>query len=255
MHEGSEAVSSKKRRRIDNHWLTEFMVRLNAGLIQSSWLEKVKLNQIEGSQQICQELWSFIRELPVNIISVKNKLPEGFDSATKLLNQLADDERHFQNLYLKLCQLAGLKPERLQSSLEIPYSADRLIKSMRHNCQNASVIDGVQAVIAAELAATQFARMILMVLPILENYFAHHQATYGQDRIDEGLSWLRLHAKTNTRHALWMRRMLDDLESLEQKHIALTSKNLPPPVDDILTAVFQLWRSLETSEIGHCGNQ
>jgi len=49
--------------------------------------------------------------------------------------------------------------------------------------------------------------------------------------------------------------MLDDLESLEQKHVALTSKNLPPTVDEILTAVFQLWRSLETSEIGHCGNQ
>lgn len=252
MHEGSEAISTNKRRRIDSHWLTEFMVRLDAGLVQSSWLQQVKLNQIDGSQQICQELWPFIKELPSNIVSVKNRLPEGFDSATKLLNQLADDERHFQNLYLKQCQLAGLDPERLQNSLEIPYAAERLIKSMRHHCQNASVVDGVQAVIAAELAATQFARM---VLPILEDYFAHNQATYGQDCIDEGLSWLRLHAKTNTRHALWMRRMLDDLESLEQKHRALTSKNLPPTVDDILTAVFQLWRSLETTEIGHCGNQ
>ncbi len=252
MYKGSESVSSKKRSRIDSHWLTEFLDRLDAGLIQSSWLQQVKHNQIEGSQQICQELWPFIRELPLNIVSVKNKLPEGFDSATKLLSQLADDERHFQNLYLKQCQLAGLDPERLQDSLEIPYSAERLIKSMRHHCKTASVVDGVQAVIAAELAATHFARM---VLPILEDYFAHNQDKYGQNSIDEGLSWLRLHAKTNTRHALWMRRMLDDLESLEQKHTTLTSKNLPPAVEDILTAVFQLWRSLETTEIGHCGNQ
>ena len=228
------------------------MVRLDAGLIQSSWLQQVKLDPIEGSQQICQELWPFIRELPVNIVSVKNKVPEDFDAATKLLNQLADDERHFQNLYLKQCQLAGLEPATLQESLEIPYSAERLLKAMRHHCQTGSVLDGVQAVIAAELAATQFARM---VLPVLEDYFAEHQALYGQHRINEGLSWLRLHAKNNTRHALWMRRMLDDLESLEEKHNALTSKNLPPTVDDILTAVFQLWRSLETSEIGHCGNQ
>ena len=208
LHEPIQRQHSRRRRpvsRSENHWLPLFLTRLEAGLQESSWLKQVKIDQLKASRAICQELWPFIKELPANIVSVKDKLPEGFDAANK--------------------------------------------------------VDGVQVVVAAELAATQFSRV---VLEALEEYFALNSEKYSQECIDEGLSWLRLHAKTNTRHALWMRRMLDDIEpiepKIEQQNVYVPAKNLPATVDDVLTSVFELWRSLETSEIEtseieHCGNQ
>ncbi len=226
-----------------DHWLPDFQAQLNLGLSHSGWVQQVRLNQIEGGREICKELWPFIRELPTNIVSVTDKLPAKLSAARNFLNQLADQELHYQNLYLSQCELVGLEPAVLRQSLEIPHSAERLIASMRRYCEEGTVLEGVQAIVVAELAATQFARVVLTEF---EGYFGARMETYGAQNIEVGLTWLRLHAKTNIRHAIWMKRMLDALEldshSYQNGH---DSKNMPPAVEEILLSICELWQTTQ----------
>lgn len=259
MPEPARNQQSSRKDRNRSHWLTAFSKDLESGLRKSGWVEQVGLNEISAGREICQELWPFIRELPKNIVAVKNKLPVELESAGKFLNQLADEELHYQGLYLKQCELAGLVADELKQSLEIPHSAERLIVAMRRYCQDGTVVEGIQAVVAAELAATYFARL---VLEAFEAYFARNKEKYGEEKIEVGLTWLRLHAKTNMRHALWMKRMLDSVEDSdncdnergqkdEQNTIIGEAKKMPPAVEEVLNAVFELWR---TPEVLHSKN-
>jgi hypothetical protein len=255
LHESVRQQQSSRKERNRSHWLSVFLKDLETGLRQSGWVEQVSLNEIAAGREICQELWPFIRELPANIVSVKNKLPAELEAAGKFLNQLADEELHYQGLYLKQCELAGLAVDDLKQSLEIPHAAERLILAMRRYCQDGTVLEGIQAVVAAELAATYFARL---VLEAFEVYFARHKEKYGEENIEVGLTWLRLHAKTNMRHALWMKRMLDGVEGDADNSTKVAdsegnaesdgqaeeqSKKLPPAVEEVLNAVFELWRT------------
>jgi pyrroloquinoline quinone (PQQ) biosynthesis protein C len=215
-------------------WVGELNQALGEGLGNSQWLAEVKADQIGAGKQISLDLWPFIFGLPDNIRSVRDKLPQSLEPAKLFLSNLADEERHFQELYLKQCELAGLcRRILLTSDSELTPATAALLEAMKRACVDGDVVSGVQAVVTAELAATQFARQ---TQGDFELYFAQHAGQYSPGRIDEGLAWLRLHAKSNTRHALWMNRMLVGL-SQEDESLAL-----PPTVQHILQAIFKLWR-------------
>jgi len=134
-------TSTKRPKR--DHWLPDFQAQLDLGLSHSGWVQQVRLDEIDGAQEICQELCPFIRELPANIVKVTDKLPAKLEAPRNFLNQLADQELHYQNLYLQQCQLVGLEPTVLRQSLEIPHSSERLIASMRHYCEEGTALEGV----------------------------------------------------------------------------------------------------------------
>ena len=223
-------------------YLTRLNDKLVEGLETSLWVRNIAQSEIQTGRLICRELWPFIRTLPDNIAAVRGKLPDqpgnkDLDAARKLLSQLADDERHYQKLFLYQCRLAGLSEEEVQAS-ELPANFStgvaNLIGSMNRYCKHGTAEQGAWAIATAELGATQFARIVLVAF---ENYFADKSSVYGEPNIEEGLSWLRLHAKTNMRHALWMKRMLEALELPDNPNF------LPVPVEEILANLFQVWKS------------
>lgn len=235
---------------------------------ESSLVDRVRQGDLKAGKEICLLLWPFVKELPDNISAVRTKL-EGFpardcrknlDAGLKLLSQLADDERHYQNLYLSQCRLAGLSDEELNQVVEAAESnlkresgleADsegetsfvRLTRRMRYFCRHGSPAQAVLAVITAELAATQFARAALSAF---ENYFMDREEQYGRQSIEAGLGWLRLHARPNTRHALWMKRLLlltaaDGKDSEDTFNDSAKSADLA--VTEILECLIAVWRT------------
>lgn len=222
--------------------------RLAEGLEASPFLSDTDNNDISSSREICLAMWPFIRELPDNICAVRTKLSQlntklNLNTGLKLLDQLADEEREYQNLYLNQCTLAGISKEELAKP-EWPAQSVylHLTELMRSYCLQGSVQEGVLSVVTAELAATQFARQALSVY---ETYFSKNEKHYGKDTIENGLAWLRLHAKPNTRHAIWMRRMI--LAAFENEQIVTTdnfssaSNSLAAPVEEILGCLFSIW--------------
>lgn len=235
---------------LKSQWLSSLQSQITDGLSASLLVRNIEHSHLATGRIICQELWPFIRELPDNISLVRNKLPLAqvrserleLEPASKFLGQLADEERHFQGLYLKQCELAGLDSQILMADRDdatIPENALPLVHTMRHYCLSGSLSQGVEAIVAAELAASGFARV---VLSSFERYFAAHEEEFGSEKIEQGLSWLRYHAKPNIRHAIWMKKMLATFEQAEQNEPSERSKNLPTPVNDILNALFRLWR-------------
>jgi len=228
-----ETESQKVNKSGRVRWVGEMNQALLEGLAASAWLAQVESDQMAAGRQICLDLWPFIKALPDNIKAVKDKLPESLEPAKLFLSNLADEERHYQELYLKQCQLAGLSREDLTTSENAPSPATQaLLEAISQACAAADVVTGVQAIVAAELAATHFARA---AKDAFEHYFSLHSAEYSSGEVDGGLAWLRLHAKTNTLHALWMNRMLVAL------HQDNDSLELPPTVEKILQAIFALW--------------
>ncbi len=179
----------------------------------------------------CINLWPFIRELPVNIACVRDGVPDTMVAAKNLLGQLADDERHYQQLFLKQCRLAGLKGDDLSDHAWSEPTVE-LCRSMSLMCRQSTCEDGIYAIVAAEFAATLFSRS---ALPSYEKYFERHVAEYERLVIEEGLDWLRLHAKTHTRHAIWMKRMLGDIDDR-------SGDEIPPAAELILNGVLQWWQ-------------
>lgn len=224
--------------------LSTIAARLAHGLQDSPFLSDADNNDISSSREICLAMWPFIRELPDNISAVRKKLSQlntelNLNTGLKLLDQLADEEREYQNLYLKQCALAGISKKELAEPQWPAQSVYlRLTESMRGYCLNGTVQEGVLSVIAAELAATQFARQALSVY---ETYFFKKEKHYGRESIENGLSWLRLHAQPNTRHAIWMRRMLLAAFENEQIVTSSSSNSLAAPVEEILGCLFSIW--------------
>jgi len=226
-------------------WVTEVNQALGEGLATSRWLSQVKDDQIRAGRQICQDLWPFIRELPDYMSAVKDKLPESLEPAKHFLDNLSDEERHFQDLYLKQCELAGLsRHDLMTTNTETSAATAALLAAMNRACFEGDVVSGAQAIVVAELAATQFARSATATF---EQYFSQHLDQYGSEHIEEGLKWLRLHAKPNTRHALWMNRMLVGLNQEDDSTV------LPETVSEILQAIFGLWCVEETIVKGWLG--
>ncbi len=214
-------------------WMPALIRRINGGLQASPLLRNLLDDSlvISTGRTICRDMWPFIRELPDNISRVRDRLPSEMEAACRLLNQLADDERYYQSLFLRQCELAGLTSQELENHRCSPAS-QALCSTMRHFSSGTSFEDGIYAITAAELAATAFARASL---PRFEGYFKRYTHNYDSKLVADGLKWLRLHARPHTRHARWLTRMLKDMKGSAEGA-------LPGPVDQILQGVYLFWQ-------------
>jgi pyrroloquinoline quinone (PQQ) biosynthesis protein C len=218
-------------------WMPSLLRQINWGCSNSSILstQDDTIETFQSGRKCCRQLWHFIQQLPENIAAVRDALPPQMDAARSLLNELSDDERIYQGLFVKQCQLARLNPEEL--ALEIPSSSTRhLCEVMRNYCHSPNYHDGILAIVTAELAATAFCRS---ALPLFERYFYECGSGYSQEELEEGLKWLHLHTKPQTKHALWLKRMLEDLN----QH---STDQLPQPVESVLQAVFAFLQCPQT---------
>jgi pyrroloquinoline quinone (PQQ) biosynthesis protein C len=215
-------------------WMPELARRLNEACAESFVFSTVDLDErLPAGKKLCLELWPFICELPVNIQAVKEKMPatsSHLDGGHKLLSVLADEERLYQGLYLKQCVLAGVSENEVLNT-SASERAIRLASLMNSFCQASSYAEGVYAIVAAELAATAFARC---ALPWFEEYFRSNSLRFDASTIDEGLAWLRHHAKPHLRQAIWMRRMLEEIERDGAQNATRQTMEV------ILSAVFEI---------------
>lgn len=212
-------------------WMPILVEKVNWGCKTSRLLEGIYAEDaVAGGRNVCLTLWPLIKDLPVNIQSVRDSLPESMDSAYKLLSQLSDDERFYQRLYIKQCNLSGLTDLELDNHQAIgPMKA--LCEAMRYYCRELTYKEGILAVVTAELAATAISRI---ALPVFERHFEGKGLSLDSDDVREGLEWLRLHARPQTRHALWLTRMLSDIDCEE-------GQLLPEPAHVILSAFYRVW--------------
>ncbi len=217
-------------------WVSDLLKQLNERCESSPLLARLSHDHLalDTGRWICQELWPFIQELPGNISAVRERLPVESSAARSLLGQLADDERHYQRLFVKQCTLAGVTEAELAE-----HSASETMKTLcaalRHWADSGDYVDGIYAIVTAELACTAFSRY---ALPHYERYFSANADNYPPGTIDEGLSWLRLHAKPHTRHALWLKRMIEDVRPVGERDV-------PEPVETVLVAVSAFWEGPE----------
>ncbi len=220
-------------------WMPTLIERITLGCKTSPFSGGIQdATVIPLGSEICLSLWPFIRELPRNIALVRDSLPDNMDAGKKLFGQLADEELTYQQMYVKQCHLAGITDEQLKTNI-LNEASLHLCQVMRRWCESPNNKDGVMAVVTAELAATAYARQ---TLEIFERYFADHAAEYTNEDVEEGLAWLRHHSRPHTRHALWMKRMLDDIE-------VAPGDKLPPPAETVLNALYKLWKcSIEADE-------
>lgn len=220
-------------------WMPTLIERITHGCKTSPFSGGIQdATVIPLGSEICLSLWPFIRELPRNIALVRDSLPENMDAGKKLFSQLADDELTYQQMYVKQCHLGGITDEQLKTDILCEASL-HLCQVMRRWCESPNYKDGVLAVVTAELAATAYARQ---TLEIFEKYFLEdHADEYTKEEVEDGLEWLRHHSRPHTRHALWMRRMLDDIE-------VAPGDSLPPPAETVLTALYRLWKCPLESE-------
>lgn len=206
--------------------------RINWGCSTSPWFidlaDESKI--IKRGRRIVLDLWPYIHELPVYISAVRKAVPEHMTAACNLLSRLSDDERQYQRLFVQQFPLAGLTVEEVESEPVNPRSA-RLCEAMAEMCQRRSFAYGVHAIVAAELVATMYGRASI---PLYERYFQKYADNYTPQEINDGLEWLRLHAKTHTRHAIWMKRMLCDIED---EH----GDQIPEGAAAVLECFLDLW--------------
>lgn len=213
-------------------WLPVLLEKLNWGCSTSPWFIDLadESRVLERGRRIIFDLWPYIRELPLNIATVRSNLPERMMAAAQLLNKLGDDERHYQKLFLQQFDLAGVSKDELGAA-KMNAATENFCLIMSTMCTKRSYAEGIHAIVAAELAATMYCRASL---PSYENYFEKHSSEYEPGLIESGLEWIRLHAKTHTRHAILMKRMLNDLGDEP-------GQELPEAAEAILNGVLALW--------------
>jgi pyrroloquinoline quinone (PQQ) biosynthesis protein C len=210
-------------------WMPILLDRINWGCATSPWFvdlaDETKVR--ERGRQILFDLWPFIRDLPTNIAAVKAAVPSHMTAACNLLSQLSDNERHYQTLFKNQFPMAGLTLEQIEA---YPINPDTkvLCDKMVEMCQHRTYVEGIYAIVAAEFVATMYCRQSL---PSYEKYFERNHP----EAADEGLAWVRLHAKTHTRHAIWMKRMLCDVEDSHGNEI-------PEGAEEILSAFMHVWK-------------
>lgn len=210
-------------------WMPELLSLLNQACAKSPMFTITDDERVfKTGREVCLSLWPFIRELPDNVSAIRHKTPAQMDAAVKLFSQLADEERIYQQLYLKQCKLAGITEDELENVVP-SIGASMLSAVIKKHCFADSYEDGVLAIITAELAATAWARS---AKPVFETYFANHAGAFDALSIEEGLSWLRLHAEPNLKHAKWLRKLLGDLPQSNG------GTGLPPAVVEVLRALY-----------------
>jgi hypothetical protein len=153
------------------------------------------------------------------------------EAAASLLGDLADEERYYQQLFIKQCKLSGISPDRLQSNHGSKASMNLKVL-LSYQSTSDQYEDGLVALAVAELAATAFCRA---ALPLFETYFAKHSADYPRKHVEEGLEWLRVHARPQTRNALKLLKTLGEVKYASQT-------DLPLVAADVLGALLDLWQ-------------
>lgn len=213
-------------------WMPVLLERLNWGCSTSPWFADLADDHklLERGRKIIFDLWPYIRELPININSVRARLPERMTAAAQLLNKLGDNERHYQKLFLQQFDLARVDQKDLINAPVSPRT-QKLCEVMQDHCQQRDYAHGIHAIVAAELAATMYCRS---AIDSYEKYFELHSSEYEPGLITEGLEWVRLHARTHTRHAILMKRMLEDIEEV-------SSAEIPESARAILEAMLGVW--------------
>lgn len=217
--------------------------RINWGCSASPWFIDLadEAKVLARGRRIILELWPYIRELPVNIASVRDVLPAHMTAARQLLNRLGDDERQYQQLFIQQFELAGLSIADVEQ-VPVNESTKILCELMSTMCRDRSYVEGIHAIVAAELAATMYCRS---ALPSYERFFEKSE-NHDPGLVKRGLEWLRLHAKTHTRHAIWMKRMLFDLNDN-------SGNEIPEAAEAILNATLALWECpSETPDLSPC---
>ncbi|MBK9144098.1 MAG: hypothetical protein IPM23_16495 [Candidatus Melainabacteria bacterium] len=213
-------------------WLADLLDKLNAGCARSPFIVNLEQSAetLSTGRKLCLTLWPFISDLPANVQAVRDKLPGEMVHTRQLFDHLSDGDLYYQGLYLKQCQLAGLEREELLET-EPEESTAHLTGLMTRYCKTGDLRDGIFAIVTAELAATTYARHSY---PFFEHYF---EANPQDCRIDmeEGLAWLKLHARPNTRHAIWIKRTIDTLN-------VDPPNEMPEQVEKLLEAIYGLWQ-------------
>jgi pyrroloquinoline quinone (PQQ) biosynthesis protein C len=220
-------------------WMPELLSLINQACLESPMFARVDDEQVfQTARAVCLSLWPFIRDLPDNIACVRAKTPFQSEAAEKFFAHLADEERVFQQLYRKQCRLAGISDDQLEN---VAPSAEPTLLSqvMQKHCRAENYLDGVLAIITAELGAAAWSRN---AQPIFENYFAKHIDRFDVAQVEDGLQWLRLHAKPNLKHAIWLRKLLDDFAFAPQD-------KMPEPVREILGALKSALMSEERESV------
>lgn len=220
-------------------WLPLLLNELQAGLKRSLLLISLaNSEELDKAGQFCLDLWPFIKDLPENIACVMESLPANMEAAKGLLSALADEEHVFRSLFVKQCLLSGLKDSDLIEP-KVSEAANRLRMIMAKLCQSGDYADGMLAIVTAELAASAFARAIT---PFYEQYFKKHSNAFDAQQVSEGMDWLRLHAKPQTRNAFLLSRAL---AALKQSN----GKEIPNSAMAVLESIFAVWRCETTRDL------
>jgi len=234
-------------------WLGDLIERLNVGCANSPFLEGIgrEADFLVTGKRLCLLLWPFMSILPGNVQGVSTRLPEDMDWAKKFFNQLKDEHGYYQNLWIKQSELLGASHEELLD-FEPDVHMQNLVRLISQYCSHDDFKQGILAIVTAELAATIFSRH---ALPHVEQFYSNNPPTHSTVSLEEGLAWLRLHAKPHPRHALWMKRTIESIEhETEQDSILEWEQNgrqeatnrIPEPVDTIASAVLKSLRSNES---------
>lgn len=218
-------------------WLGELVQELNWGCENSPYIQNLEGDTLETGRELCLVLWPFISQLPANVGRVRRILPEHMTAAQKFFDQLKDDERFYQGLYLQQCTLTGVDKETLLA-FKPDDKTQNLCELMQQYCASPDYHDGVLAIVAAELAATCFARHSLAHV---ESFFANQPESERRINLDDGLAWLRLHAKPHPKHALWLMRTIEAIDSRPP------SNKMPEPVAILVDAIQQFLRAKESN--------
>ena len=225
-------------------WMPVLIEKLSWGCSVSPWFIDLADGKFrERGRKIIFALWPFMKELPQNIRTVRDALPAEMSAASQLLNRLSDDESKYQGLFLQQFPLAGVTLEEVEAA-PVGAVTQNLCDVMTKMCTQKTFAEGIHSIVAAELAATMYCRA---ALPSCESYFEKHAAEYEPALISQGLEWVRLHAKTHMRHAIWMKRMLDDLN---QNH----GEQIPEAAQQVLDATLALWECPKESIVGARSN-
>lgn len=234
-------------------WLGDLIERLNVGCANSPFLEGIgrEADFQVTAKRLSLILWPFMSTLPANVRRVSTMLPDDMDWAKKFFNQLKDEHGFYQNLWIKQSELLGASHEELLD-FEPDVHTQRLVTLITEYCSKDDFKQGILAIVTAELAATIFSRH---ALPHVEQFYNNNPPTNSMVSLEEGMAWLRLHAKPHPRHALWMKRTIESIEEAgeevsilnrEQNGRQEATNKIPEAVDTIATAVLKSLRSHES---------
>lgn len=227
-------------------WLPQAIHRLRWGCENSPFIKRLSddTDILTTGKELCLILWPFVYSLPGNVGLVLDKLPDHLVDARKLFEQLRDPELHYRALYRKQCLMTGISEVVLDSTTP-DADTDNLCRLMKQYCQSDDYREGVLAVVTAELAATIYARYSYEIFSAV---YGERPPLNSSVTSEEGLEWLKLHAKPHTRHAMWMKRTIDQIEADTKIENSNTPKSLPEPVEKITDAVLRFLRSDIPSE-------